>query len=130
MNVSTKDKTSLRIPQEANVCFTFRPRNIFFSVNSNSKTLFTSSVGCIGYKNSLKRSTLAAEELMKNVMKRVYDAGLRKINVCRLKGFNQVRHVALRKFLDDKTFSFMAIEETTSMPFGGCKPKKRNRKHK
>jgi small subunit ribosomal protein S11 len=116
------DAEKLSLPNEGCLYISFRQRNVFFTITDNDGSpLYTSSIGALGYKNTNKKTPLAAEETAKYVLGLIRSRGMNRIRLI-LKGYTFHRSYVMRQILESK-LGFVSIQDKTYMPFGGCRPK-------
>ena len=86
--------------------------------------LFTVSGGSLGFKNSRKATTYAAQLIGEDIAKKCFQLGIRTVEV-KLKGIGYGKESSLRGLSAGGLF-IKKIEDVTSLPHNGCRlPKKR-----
>ena len=112
-----------RVADVCDLSLSFRERNVFFTLSKEGKTLLTKSCGMLGFKNLLKKTSVAAEETLTSFLQDMINMGVVKVRLV-LSGFNRVRATLLRKLtLQARRLSILSVLDKTMMPFGGCRPR-------
>jgi small subunit ribosomal protein S11 len=88
-------------------------------------TLGWASAGMSGFKGPKKATPYAASIVVKNLMDRVADYGIKEVNVF-IKGIGAGREGAIRAF-HTNGLNVLAINDVTPIPHNGCRPPKRRR---
>lgn len=91
----------------------------------NGAVLGWSSSGATGFKGPKKATPYAASVVVKDLMTKIADCGLREVNVF-VKGIGGGRESAIRA-LHSNGLNVLAINDTTPIPHNGCRPPKRRR---
>ena len=84
-----------------------------------------SSAGALGYKGAKKATPFAAQLASEAAGKTAFDQGLRQVDV-EVKGPGPGRESAVRA-LTTVGLQVLSIEDTTPVPYNGCRPPKRSR---
>ena len=84
-----------------------------------------SSCGKIGYKNSKKSTSYAAQQTSKDITNSITNMGLKSVHV-RVNGPGSGRDSAVRS-LQAGGLRILSIVDTTPIPHNGCRPPKRRR---
>ncbi|MFP4459497.1 MAG: 30S ribosomal protein S11 [Candidatus Zixiibacteriota bacterium] len=84
-----------------------------------------STPGKVGFTGTRKSTAYAAQLAAKEVADRVYDMGLRRVEV-KFRGSGPGREAAIRA-LFSTNLEVKKIRDMTPVPHGGCRPKKRRR---
>ena len=94
--------------------------------NSSGDTVAWSSGGKLGYRNAKKRTTpLVAMYIADDCGKLAVEYGVKTLDVF-LKGVGVGRETALRTLVESG-LKLNSITDRTSLPFGGCRPRKMRR---
>lgn len=91
----------------------------------NGAVLGWSSAGSTGFKGPKKATPYAASVVVKDLMTKVADYGVKEVNVF-VKGIGGGRESAIRA-LHANGLTVMSITDTTPIPHNGCRPPKRRR---
>ncbi len=91
----------------------------------NGNVLGWSSSGHMGFKGAKKSTPYAATQVVANVTEKVKKFGLQEVEVF-VKGVGNGREAAIRA-LSNNGFSILGIKDTTSVPHGGCRPRRPRR---
>ncbi len=84
-----------------------------------------STPGKVGFSGTRKSTAYAAQLAAKEVAQRVYDMGMRRVEV-KFRGSGPGREAAIRAFFST-SLEVTRIRDVTPVPHGGCRPKKRRR---
>lgn len=84
-----------------------------------------STPGKVGFSGTRKSTAYAAQLAAKEVADRVYDLGLRRVEI-KFRGSGPGREAAIRTFFGTE-LEVKRIRDMTPVPHGGCRPKKRRR---
>ncbi|MFA6909159.1 MAG: 30S ribosomal protein S11 [Patescibacteria group bacterium] len=84
-----------------------------------------SSAGHIGFKGPKKATPYAASLTVKDVLAKVQDTGIKKVDVF-VKGVGSGRESAIRS-LGVQGLTLLSIKDTTPIPHNGCRPPKPRR---
>ncbi|MBP6891170.1 30S ribosomal protein S11 [Candidatus Parcubacteria bacterium] len=87
--------------------------------------LHWATAGNIGFKGTRKGTPFAATKVAETIASLAEKKGIEKI-IIRLRGIGTGRDSAVRA-LAARTFEVVAIEDLTSVPHNGCRPKKSRR---
>ena len=91
----------------------------------NGNVLGWSSSGHMGFKGAKKSTPYAATQVVADVTEKVKKFGLQEVEVF-VKGVGNGREAAIRA-LANNGFSILGIKDTTSVPHGGCRPRRPRR---
>ncbi len=91
----------------------------------NGAVLGWSSSGSTGFKGPKKATPYAASVVVKDLMTRVVDYGVKEVSVF-VKGIGGGRESAIRA-LHTNGLNVLAINDLTPIPHNGCRPPKRRR---
>lgn len=91
----------------------------------DGNTIASKSAGCLGFKNSRKSTSYAAQQVAKQVSDLVKAQGMKQIEVF-VKGAGAGRETSIRA-LQESGLDITAINEVTPIPHNGCRPPKRPR---
>ena len=91
----------------------------------NGNVLAWSSAGKVGFSGPKKATPYAASMIIKDVVEKVKDTGLRDVNVF-VKGVGSGREAAVRA-LNANGISVMVIKDVTPIPHNGCRAPKPRR---
>ncbi len=91
----------------------------------NGNVLGWSSAGVNGFKGPKKATPYAASMVIKDVLTKIGDVGLKEVNVF-VKGIGGGRESAIRA-LHANGLVVLAISDVTPLPHNGCRPPKRRR---
>lgn len=91
----------------------------------NGNSLGWSSAGMAGFKGPKKATPYASTVLIKMLMDKVADYGLKEVNVY-VKGIGHGRESAIRA-LYANGLNILSINDVTPIPHNGCRPSKRRR---
>ena len=81
-----------------------------------------SSSGHMGFKGAKKSTPYAATQVVADVTEKVKKFGLQEVEVF-VNGVGNGREAAIRA-LANNGFSILGIKDTTSVPHGGCRPRR------
>lgn len=100
--------------------------NTIISVaDTNGNILGWSSAGSTGFKGPKKATPYAASVVVKDLLTKVADYGLKEVSVL-VKGIGGGRESAIRA-LHTNGLNVLSITDTTPIPHNGCRPPKRRR---
>lgn len=85
-----------------------------------------SSAGRIGYSGAKKATPYAAQEVVRDLMKRLEPFQVKEVSV-EVKGIGSARESALRAIAAQSGFVITSIRDVTPTPHNGCRPPKRRR---
>lgn len=91
----------------------------------NGNTLGWASSGMAGFKGPKKATPYAASMVVKTLMDKVADYGIKEVNVF-IKGIGAGREGAIRA-LHTNGLNVLSINDVTPIPHNGCRPPKRRR---
>jgi len=85
-----------------------------------------SSAGRIGYSGAKKATPYAAQEVVRDIMKRLEPFQVKEVSV-EVKGIGSARESALRAIAAQSGLVITSIRDVTPTPHNGCRPPKRRR---
>lgn len=85
-----------------------------------------SSAGRIGYKGAKKATPYAAQEVVRDLVKRLEPFQVKEIAI-EVKGIGSARESAIRALAAQGGFAMTSIRDTTPMSHNGCRPPRRRR---
>jgi len=88
-------------------------------------TICSSSAGCVGFKGSRKSTPFAAQQAAQRCAAAAKRSGVREVEI-RVKGPGSGRESAISA-LQQTGLRIASIEDVTSLPHNGCRPRKRRR---
>jgi small subunit ribosomal protein S11 len=91
----------------------------------NGNVLGWCSAGATGFKGPKKATPYAASVVVKELLTKIADYGLKEVNVF-VKGIGGGRESAIRA-LHANGLNVLSITDTTPIPHNGCRPPKRRR---
>jgi small subunit ribosomal protein S11 len=91
----------------------------------NGNVLGWSSAGVTGFKGPKKSTPYAATVVVKDLMNKIADYGVKEVNVF-VKGIGGGRESAIRA-LHSNGLNVVGITDTTPIPHNGCRPRRRRR---
>jgi small subunit ribosomal protein S11 len=91
----------------------------------NGNVLGWSSAGVTGFKGPKKSTPYAASVVVKDLLTKIADYGLKEVNVY-VKGIGGGRESAIRA-LHSNGLNVLSITDMTPIPHNGCRPPKRRR---
>ncbi|MBI4458136.1 30S ribosomal protein S11 [Candidatus Uhrbacteria bacterium] len=91
----------------------------------NGNVLGWSSAGHVGFKGPKKATPYAAGIIVKDVVDKIREAGLKDVNVF-VKGIGSGREAAVRA-LHANGVNVLSIKDMTPIPHNGCRPAKPRR---
>ena len=126
---TTKGKTKKRekknVPVgQAHIKSTFN-NTIITITDTQGNTLSWESAGSVGFKGSRKSTPFAAQRAAESAAKKAQEQGVKKVEVF-VKGPGSGRETAIRS-LQAAGLEVGSINDVTSIPHNGCRPKKRRR---
>jgi small subunit ribosomal protein S11 len=123
--VRVKRREKKNIPSgQAHIKSTFNNTIISIS-DSQGNTISWESAGSIGFKGSRKSTPFAAQLAAESAAKKAQEHGVKKVEVF-VKGPGSGRETAIRS-LQAAGLEVAGINDVTSVPHNGCRPKKRRR---
>lgn len=93
--------------------------------DQNGNVLGWSSSGSVGFKGAKKATPYAAGLVVKSVIEKIKNVGLKEVNVF-INGIGGGREGAIRA-LNANGIGVLSIKDTTPVPHNGCRPPKRRR---
>lgn len=116
----TKGKAKKQVPVgKAHVQATYN-NTIVTLCDANGNVLAWSSAGSAGFKGPKKATPYAASLVVKNVLDKAAEYGVKEVNVY-VSGVGQGREGAIRAF-NTQGVSVAAIKDVTPIPHNGCRP--------
>lgn len=85
-----------------------------------------SSAGRIGYQGARKATPYAAQEVMRDLVRRLEPFQVREVNV-EVKGIGSAREAAIRALAAHGGLTVSTIRDVTPVPHNGCRPPKPRR---
>lgn len=124
--VKNKKKKIVRQVPRGSVYIQASYNNTIITVTDpNGNVLGWASSGGSGFKGPKKATPYAASVVVKELLTKIADYGLREVNVF-IKGIGGGRESAIRAF-HINGLNVLAITDTTPIPHNGCRPPKRRR---
>ncbi len=124
--VKAKKKKILKQVPRGNAYVQASYNNTIISVaDPNGNVLGWCSAGATGFKGPKKATPYAASVVVKELLAKVAEYGLKEINVF-VKGIGGGRESAIRA-LHANGLNVLSITDTTPIPHNGCRPPKRRR---
>ena len=93
--------------------------------DAKGNVIHWATAGNIGFKGTRKGTPFAATKVAETIATLAEKKGIEKITI-RIRGIGTGRDSAVRA-LSGRNFDIVAIEDLTSVPHNGCKPKKPRR---
>ncbi|MEK7625348.1 MAG: 30S ribosomal protein S11 [Patescibacteria group bacterium] len=125
-DVKPKKKKSVRQVPRANAYIQATYNNTILTMaDPNGAVLGWSSSGSTGFKGPKKATPYAASVVVKDLMEKIVDYGVKEVNVF-IKGIGGGRESAIRA-LHSNGLSVLQITDMTPIPHNGCRPPKRRR---
>ena len=90
--------------------------------DQNGNTVAQSSAGVCGFKGPKKSTPYAASIIVKNVLDRIENVGMKEVDVF-VRGIGSGREGAIRA-LHANGLQVITIKDVTPIPHNGCRPKK------
>lgn len=123
---TTKKKSSRRQILRGRATIQCTYNNTIISLTDISgNVLGWSSSGHMGFKGAKKSTPYAATQVVSDVTEKVKKFGLQEVEVF-VNGVGNGREAAIRA-LANNGFSILGIKDTTSVPHGGCRPRRPRR---
>jgi small subunit ribosomal protein S11 len=120
-----KKKVTRQVPR-ANAYIQATYNNTILTIaDPNGAVLGCSSSGSTGFKGPKKATPYAASVVVKDLMTKVADYGVKEVNVF-IKGIGGGRESAIRA-LHSNGLNVLQITDLTPIPHNGCRPPKRRR---
>ncbi len=121
-----KKKKAVRQVPRANVYIQATYNNTMITITDpNGNVLGWSSSGVSGFKGPKKATPYAASMVVKNLMNRVAEYGVKEVSAF-VKGIGGGRESAIRA-LHTNGLNVVSITDTTPIPHNGCRPPGRRR---
>jgi small subunit ribosomal protein S11 len=120
-----KKKTIRQVPHgRAYIQATYN-NTIVTLTDLNGNTISWASSGHCGFKGPKKATPYAAGVVVKSVVEKVVDYGLKEVNVL-VQGVGSGRDAAVRA-LNANGLTVLSIKDQTSLPHNGCRPPRARR---
>ncbi len=124
--VKTKKKKVVKLVPRGNAYILASYNNTIITITDpNGNTLGWASSGMAGFKGPKKATPYAATMVVKSLMEKVADYGVKEVNVF-IKGIGAGREGAIRA-LHTNGLNVLSINDVTPIPHNGCRPPKRRR---
>lgn len=120
-----KKKVSKNVPRGNAYIIASYNNTIITLTDPNGNTLAWASSGMSGFKGPKKATPYAASVVIKSVVEKVAEYGLKEVNVF-VKGIGAGRESAIRS-LHTNGLNVLSINDVTPIPHNGCRPPKRRR---
>jgi small subunit ribosomal protein S11 len=120
-----KKKVVKQVPRGNAYVLASYNNTIITITDPNGNTLGWASSGMAGFKGPKKATPYAATMVVKSLMERVADYGVKEVNVF-VKGIGAGREGAIRA-LHSNGLNVLSINDVTPIPHNGCRPPKRRR---
>ena len=115
-----------KVPVEGIVHVHTTFNNTIVTITDKEGNVITwASGGTIGYKGTKKGTPFAAGLAARDVARKVYDAGMRRVEIW-IKGPGPGRETAVRA-IHGEGLEVTAIRDKTPIPHNGCRPPKKRR---
>jgi len=123
--VKNKKKTVKQVPR-GNAYIQATYNNTLITITDpQGAVLGWSSSGVAGFKGPKKSTPYAASVVVKNLLTKIADYGVKEVNVF-IKGIGGGRESAIRA-LHSNGLNVLSIADMTPIPHNGCRPPKRRR---
>lgn len=123
---SKKKGARRRVPQ-AKVHIQSTYNNTLLSVTDpEGNVLAWSSAGRIGYSGAKKATPYAAQEVVRDLVKRLEPFQVKEVSI-EVKGIGSARESAIRALAAQGGFAVLSIRDVTPVPHNGCRPPRRRR---
>lgn len=96
------------------------------ATDPDGKVLCWSSAGRIGYAGARKATPYAAQEVVRDLVKRLEPFQTKELDI-EVKGIGSSRESAIRALAAHGGFSITSIRDVTPVPHNGCRPPRRRR---
>lgn len=121
-----KKKKVVKVVSRGNIYVQATYNNTIITITDpNGAVLGWSSSGVNGFKGPKKATPYAASMVVKTLMERVADYGVKEVNVY-IKGIGGGRESAIRA-LHANGLNVLSITDLTPVPHNGCRPPKARR---
>lgn len=121
-----KKKKNLRQVPRGNAYIQATYNNTIITITDpQGGVLGWSSSGVTGFKGPKKSTPYAASVVVKNLLNKIVDYGVKEVNVF-VKGIGGGRESAIRA-LHSNGLNVLSISDITPIPHNGCRPPKRRR---
>ncbi|MFA5070125.1 MAG: 30S ribosomal protein S11 [Patescibacteria group bacterium] len=117
-----KKKTKKYVPQGRAYIMSTYNNTMVTLTDSKGDVLASSSAGQVGFKGPKKSTPFAAGIIVRNVIEKVSDYGLKSVEVF-VKGVGSGREAAVRA-LYSNGLNILSIKDLTPIPHNGPRPKK------
>lgn len=116
-----KKKKRKRIIQRARAYIQATYNNTLITIADNKGDVIAwSSAGHIGFKGPKKSTPYAAMQVVKSLLEKIKDSGLKEVDVY-VKGVGSGREAAIRGF-GAQNINVLSIQDITPIPHNGCRP--------
>ncbi|MCE8169391.1 MAG: 30S ribosomal protein S11 [Candidatus Moeniiplasma glomeromycotorum] len=125
-----KPKKIKKIPEGRGIIHAkFSYNNTIFRLSKENGDIVGSQIsgGTIGFRNTAKGRAATAEKTAQGIIKLAADYGINNVKL-RVKNIGPGRDLAIKKILEEKSLNVEELIDDTSIPHGGCRPRKRPRK--
>ena len=122
-SITKKNKNSLT-SGVVHIQSTFN-NTIITITNLTGDTISWASPGRLGFKNSRKSTSFAAQRAAEKAVFEASSSGIKNVEIL-LKGQGSGRESVIRA-IQGAGFEITAIQDITSLPHNGCRPPKRRR---
>lgn len=123
----SKRKGARRRVPHATVHIQSTYNNTLLSVaDLEGNVLAWSSAGRIGYSGAKKATPYAAQEVVRDLVKRLEPFQVKEVSI-EVKGIGSARESAIRALAAQGGFAVSSIRDVTPIPHNGCRPPKRRR---
>lgn len=104
---------------------TTRNNTIITLTDMKGNPVVCSSAGCLGFRNSRKSTTYAAQAVTEKIAYKAYTLGFSTVHV-QMKGLGYGKESAVRALIKS-SLRIVQISDTTAIPHNGCKPSRKRR---
>lgn len=96
------------------------------AADATGNVIVWSSAGRIGYQGARKSTPYVANEVIRDVLKRLEPFQVKEASV-EVKGIGSARESAIRALAAQGAFAVTSIRDVTPIPHNGCRPPRRRR---
>ncbi len=115
-----------KLSEKGIICISSTKNNTIITLTDlKGNTKFWTSAGTLGFKNSRKSTTYAAQAAAEQVANKSLNLGIHSVSV-KVKGVGYGKESSIRA-LYKSNLIITQITEQTSIPHNGCRPPKRRR---
>lgn len=122
----TKKKGTRRVPEVSMHIQSTYNNTIVSATDPAGNVLAWSSAGRIGYKGAKKATPYAAQEVVRDVVRRLEPFQAKDIRV-EIRGIGSARESAIRALASQGGLVVTSIRDVTPVPHNGCRPPKPRR---